>query len=588
MYPMNIYKKVFSLQASYIVIFLSLFSWTFFAYYTMIELIDTQKVYSKLINISGMQRMYSQKTQLLVKNIAENNTDDSYKIALKSLSKQMHSNHQFLIQHITSQEIRDFYYASPNEINKSIEEYFGLIDRFLDNNEASLVSQIESKSNALLPKLNSVVFALENESDTKIEQLKQREFLILLGTILTLILDALIVAIPALKIVRNSEEKLKTINENLAFMVEEKTKMLQDEKDLFVTYLNNINALIVALDKYGTIIMINKNGCDLLGYKLEDILGKNWFEINTKHHIFKQQFEMTLENLKEDETFFEEELHVKNNETKLMKWSTSKLLLHNEIVGVLCSAIDITKERKQEIIINQQARNAALGEMIANIAHQWRQPLSIITTTATGLRLQKEYGSLKDEDFYNGCDHINDQAQYLSKTIDDFRAFTKGEISLTEFDLDDNINQFLSLVRAAVDNYYIHVVLSLKEHPRLKSYPDQLKQCFINIFNNAKDELKKIPENQRYFFIETSFKEDQVKIVFTDSAGGIPEEIIPKIFDPYFTTKHNSNGTGLGLSMTYDIITNGLNGTISAQNVEFDYDNKHLKGAQFTIILPFE
>lgn len=585
---MNIYKRVFSLQASYIVIFLSLFLWTFFAYNTMIELIDTQKVYSKLINISGMQRMYSQKTQLLVKNIVENSTDDSYKVTLKTLIKQMYDNHQFLVQHITSQDIRDFYYVSPNEINKSVEEYFGLINRFLDNNEANLVIEIESKSNALLPKLNSVVFALEDESDKKIEQLKQREFFILLGTILTLILDAFIVAIPALRIVRNSKQKLKTMNENLTFMVEEKTKMLQDEKDLFVTYLNNINALIVVLDKFGKIIMINKNGCNLLGYKLEDILGKNWFDINTKHQIFKQQFEMTLENLKEDEIFFEEELLTQNNEPKLMKWSTTKLLLNNETVGILCSAIDITKERKQEIIINQQARNAALGEMIANIAHQWRQPLSIISTTATGLKLQKEYGALNDEDFYTGCDHINDQAQYLSKTIDDFRAFTKGEISLSEFDMNDNINQFLSLVKAAVDNYYIHVVLSLKEHPKLKSYPEQLKQCFINIFNNAKDELKKMPESQRYFFIETNFTQNQVKIVFTDSAGGIAEEIMPKIFDPYFTTKHNSNGTGLGLSMTYDIITNGLNGTISAQNVEYDYDNKHLKGAQFTIILPLQ
>ena len=114
--------------------------------------------------------------------------------------------------------------------------------------------------------------------------------------------------------------------------------------------------------------------------------------------------------------------------------------------------------------------------------------------------------------------------------------------------------------------------------------------CFINIFNNAKDALidNNIAEEERYIFISEVVGEDSIKISFRDNAGGIPDDIFPKIFDPYFTTKHQSQGTGIGLHMTYQLIVEGMGGDIKARNVDFEFNGKNYTGAEFEIELPLE
>ena len=121
----------------------------------------------------------------------------------------------------------------------------------------------------------------------------------------------------------------------------------------------------------------------------------------------------------------------------------------------------------------------------------------------------------------------------------------------------------------------------------INGLPNGLIQSLVNIVNNAIDVLKTIEnEDDRYIFIETKRKKDNVTITIRDSGGGIPEDIIDKIFDPYFTTKHKSQGTGLGLHMTYQIIHDHMQGTIEVRNKEFKYKGKSYKGAEFKIVLP--
>jgi len=249
---------------------------------------------------------------------------------------------------------------------------------------------------------------------------------------------------------------------------------------------------------------------------------------------------------------------------------------------------EIAKNLQHELKLFEQSKMAAMGEMIGNIAHQWRQPLSVISTISTGAKMQKEMDILTDEMFSKDMDDINDNAQYLSKTIDDFRNFIKGERVKKVFNLNDDIDSFLHLVQGSIKSHYINIVLDLDDTIEIVGYPNELIQCFINIFNNSKDAIIDFPEDNRYIFIKTYLDNNKVHIIFKDSAGGIPKDILPKIFNPYFTTKHQSQGTGLGLHMTYKLIVEGMKGSIVAKNINFVYKHKEYKGAEFEIILPIK
>ncbi|MGB3751417.1 MAG: ATP-binding protein [Arcobacteraceae bacterium] len=270
-----------------------------------------------------------------------------------------------------------------------------------------------------------------------------------------------------------------------------------------------------------------------------------------------------------------------------------------ELISKNINTLAITIQNREESIIEEKVKSekaqkqlykseklASMGEMIGNIAHQWRQPLSVISTAATGMKLQKEYDCLSDEVFNKSCSTINENAQYLSKTIDDFKNFIKGEREKKIFKVNDNIQSFLHLVDGPIKNNNIKIVLNLENDLEINGYENELIQCFINIFNNAKDALKDTPLDNKYLFIKC-YKEDNLLILkFTDTANGISEDILPRIFEPYFTTKHQSQGTGLGLHMTYNLITDGMKGEITVQNINFNYMKKSYSGAEFTITLP--
>ena len=243
---------------------------------------------------------------------------------------------------------------------------------------------------------------------------------------------------------------------------------------------------------------------------------------------------------------------------------------------------------KMEQDMMRSEKMAALGEMIANIAHQWRQPLSVISTGVTGMKMQKEYGILNDEEFDKTCQAINDNAQYLSKTIDHFSDFIKGERNKVEFDLRDNINNFLTLVQGSIKIHNINIVLDLEENIKINNYPNELLQCLFNIFNNAKDALVEKKIEDKYIFISSKIKKNHIIIKIKDNAHGIANSALPHIFEPYFTTKDKSKGTGLGLNITYNLVTKGMDGSIEAYNVSFTYNKNEYTGAEFRIELPYK
>jgi signal transduction histidine kinase len=249
----------------------------------------------------------------------------------------------------------------------------------------------------------------------------------------------------------------------------------------------------------------------------------------------------------------------------------------------------LMESQKKDKILFQQSKMVAMGEMIGNIAHQWRQPLSVISTGATGMQMQKEYGLLTDEQFNKVCNDINTNAQYLSKTIDDFRNFIKGNRKKSIFSLKQEMETFLQLVESSIKAYHIDIILDIDNDIKVDGYRNELTQCLINIFNNAKDALKENNKDQaKIVFISTSQNNRDVIIKIKDNAGGIPNDILHKIFEPYFTTKHQSQGTGLGLHMTFNLIVDGMKGIIEVHNCEYIYKKEKYIGAEFTITIPLK
>jgi signal transduction histidine kinase len=233
-------------------------------------------------------------------------------------------------------------------------------------------------------------------------------------------------------------------------------------------------------------------------------------------------------------------------------------------------------------MLYSQTKMAQLGEMIANIAHQWRQPLNVISTAASGLQLKKEFGALDDDFLDMTLSEIESSAQYLSTTIDTFRNFIKEKKVFKEVVLQDRIDKALDITKASLKGNYIKLIneIDYTQPLNIKLVMGEFVQVLINIINNAKDVLveKNIPNP--YVKIRLENLKEKVIITIEDNGGGIPDKVLPKVFDPYFTTKGDSNGTGLGLYMSQKIIVESLKGKLYVENTS--------EGAKFFIELPLQ
>jgi len=239
----------------------------------------------------------------------------------------------------------------------------------------------------------------------------------------------------------------------------------------------------------------------------------------------------------------------------------------------------------QQNVLAQQSKMAAIGTMIGNIAHQWRQPLSLISTAATGMKLKKEIGDLSDEEFNNNLDYINDSTQYLSKTIDDFRNFFTSNKDKKEFYINEAFVNTFNLINVQFKNHNIEIIEDIN-NTEIYGIQTELVQVLINILNNSRDELIKLDNlNKKLIFIKTYEKDDFLYIDITDNAGGIDEEIIEHVFEPYFTTKNKSQGTGIGLYMSQEIIVKHMHGQIEMNNTSYTYENIEYKGVKTIIKL---
>jgi signal transduction histidine kinase/ABC-type nitrate/sulfonate/bicarbonate transport system substrate-binding protein len=244
---------------------------------------------------------------------------------------------------------------------------------------------------------------------------------------------------------------------------------------------------------------------------------------------------------------------------------------------------ELEESSKKDRLLFQQQKMVSMGQMIENIAHQWRQPLSIITTSASGIKLKKQINDLDDEFLFTTLDSILNTSKYLSNTIDDFRYFFRPEKEKSDFYLEQCCSKTIELINPNFINQNIKIIYKI-EDIKVSGYETELIQVLINILNNSKDALLSL-NDERFIFIDIFKKDNKAIIEINDNAGGINEEIIEKVFEPYFTTKHQSQGTGIGLFMCREIIAKHMNGQIEISNATFEFNNKTHKGALVKIIL---
>ena len=361
--------------------------------------------------------------------------------------------------------------------------------------------------------------------------------------------------------------------------LKEKEHQLMIQKEEFETIFNNSKDGIAILDLKSRFLNFNEAYLNMTGFSKEELLQKTCLELTIPED--QNRSKEAVQNVLKDGFVenFEKTCIVKDGKTQIVSMTLSLMPDKKRILAVI-------KNITQNKLFESQAKLASMGEMIGNIAHQWRQPLSVISATASGISFKQEMGMLNNEMIEAGMEEIVHQSTYLSETIDDFRNFIKGEAIEDNFNATSLINKTLSIANPSLKNNYIDVVVKIDEDVTLKGYEHELMQALINILNNAKDALMQNNTIEtKYVFIEVKKVENRCQIAIKDNGGGVDPLILNRIFEPYFTTKHQSVGTGLGLSMTHKIITQMHKGTIVASNNTYEYDGKEYTGAVFTITL---
>lgn len=239
---------------------------------------------------------------------------------------------------------------------------------------------------------------------------------------------------------------------------------------------------------------------------------------------------------------------------------------------------EIEKNREKEQLLVQKSKFIALGEMISNIAHQWRQPLSELSSILMFIKFKYSINALDSETMQKKSQEADRVLEYMSHTIDDFRNFFMPKKEKEEFNLRKEIQLVMNIISSTLDNYNIKVEMNIDENIKIITYLNEYKQVVLNILSNAKDIL--IDKNLKNPLIKITVSEDKNYVILNieDNGGGVLVEPKGKIFEPYFTTKEDSNGTGIGLYMSKIIVEKNMKGKLRVKNVN--------DGAQFSIYIP--
>jgi PAS domain S-box-containing protein len=395
--------------------------------------------------------------------------------------------------------------------------------------------------------------------------------------------------------IKNKESKFKESKieelDEIAFVFEKLFLDYKLEKERFDLATQSMKDGLWDWDPISNKVFFSSTWKMMLGYEENEIKGcyEDWKLRVHPDDIDKALFDLNS-HLERSTALYENVHRIKHKDGRwLWMYARGKALFdeNGKPYRVIGFNTDITLQKQVEKenlerdkVLFEQSKNAQMGEMIGNIAHQWRQPLSVISTAASGMKISKEYDLLTDEKMYEMVDKILKNTEFLSKTIDTFRDYIKEEKTYKEIVLQDRINNAINIIDASLTNNHIKLINKIDELEPVKMtlIVGELSQVIINILNNAKDVMIQNDVEEKWLKIELIRQDYKAIITIEDSGGGIKEDVLPKIFNPYFTTKHQFQGTGLGLHMSKEIVEKHLNGKLYAKNTQY--------GAKFFIELP--
>jgi len=316
-------------------------------------------------------------------------------------------------------------------------------------------------------------------------------------------------------------------------------------------------------------------------YKRDPALGEpSYLEfVNMVVEEDRKKFIKAQNTLINGNTIHSIEIRVKRCDGKIISViESAKLVIKdNKPYKILGTALDITELKEKDSIITQQSKLAQMGEMINMIAHQWRQPLNAISAAAIKMNMQNDMDMLTDKEIQKTTEFIEEMTQEMSKTINDFMNFTKPTDAKIVVKFSEVIDDIMRLMHAQLANHNIKLLQDIEDNLSTLTYKKDLEHVLINLFSNAKDALDDLEKDDKELHIRIYEKETKCFIEVSDNAGGIDADIITRVFDPYFTTKEQGKGTGLGLYMTKKILKETLDGDIYVENSK--------NGAKFTVIL---
>lgn len=266
---------------------------------------------------------------------------------------------------------------------------------------------------------------------------------------------------------------------------------------------------------------------------------------------------------------------------KILDQQREQLTSFNAILEKRVSE-EVEKQQNQERLMIHQSRQAAMGEMLESIAHQWRQPLNIIGLATANLETQFSVGAIDAKEFHEKMGIIALNIKYMSDTIDDFRKFLNPQREMDTFLAEKSIDEVLTILNAQFQSNKITNTLEINCQPRFYGVENEFKQVMFILLNNSVDAIKtQIAEKGAEYGtinVSLSCKDNKGIIEVSDNGGGINANIIDAIFNPYVTTKSDSYGTGIGLYIAKNIIETRMKGSLGVKNL--------VSGACFTITLP--
>jgi PAS domain S-box-containing protein len=381
-----------------------------------------------------------------------------------------------------------------------------------------------------------------------------------------------------------SREKVRNVMEYFRSLVTVIAEMglknldLRESRDYLDNIINAIADPIVVKDREHKVVLVNDATCALAGLRREEMVGTTDYDFFPKDQsdVFWKVDEAVLET--EKESINEEEI---TNAQGLKRIFIAKKSLYKGLKGdkyVVGVIRDITDLKQKELMLVQQNRQAALGEMLDHIAHQWKQPLNSIYLIIQVLELTACDGELTNECVEETVSKIMALLEHMAQTIDVFRDFHQPEKEKTVFHLKDSIDMAVGFIAPALSLHGMAVEVDVDPGLVALGYPKEYAQVLLNLFGNAKNALVERKIKNPRIQVKAFAEDKKAVVTITDNAGGIPGSNIDRIFEPFFTTRKEVGGTGVGLYMSKSIIEKNMGGALSATNVD--------GGAQFRVEIP--